>query len=115
MRQTRSQIGVLAILSVFLFSCAAKKSPERLTIIAPDDFSGSMKLTACVSQAPADNIFIDASGNGSTSVCSASRDLKIVVKRGKLLTEVPARVSKTGDDFVVAISAEVAKPASPNK
>ena len=54
-------------------------------------------------------------GNGSTSVCSASRDLKIVVKRGKLLTEVPARVSKTGDDFVVAISAEVAKPASPNK
>ena len=98
---------VLALFSFFLFSCAAKKAPERITVIAPENFAGTIHITACNRQAAANNIPIDASGNGTTSVCSASPDLKLVVVRGTQSTEVPATVGKTGDAIVVAISADV--------
>ncbi len=93
--------------SFFLVSCAAKKAAERITVIAPENFTGTISLTACDPQAPSDNISIDASGNGKTSVCSASADLKLVVIRGKQSIELPAKVTKTGDNFVVSISGEV--------
>ncbi|MGA2810435.1 MAG: hypothetical protein ABSG16_03470 [Candidatus Acidiferrum sp.] len=98
---------LLAALSLFLFSCAAKQAPEQITVVTPEAFTGKIKIMACVPSAPADRVIVDASGKGQTSICAASPDLKVVVLRGQQTIEVPARVTKTGDDFVVSISAEV--------
>jgi hypothetical protein len=51
---------LLALLSIFLFSCAAKKAPERLTVIAPGSFSGTISITACDAKALQDRIVLDA-------------------------------------------------------
>jgi hypothetical protein len=107
MRASHLRNTLLAVFSLFLFSCAAKRAPERITVIAPETFTGKIKITACEPQAPPDNIVIDLSGNGKTSVCSASPDLKLLVIRGEQSIEVPAKVAKTGDDFVVSITGEV--------
>src|SRR5271155_564568 len=98
---------LFAIIALFLLSCGAKKAPERITVIAPQTFTGTIKIIACDPHAPADNIVIDGSGEGRTSLCAASPDLKLLVTRGKQSTEVAARIAKTGDDFLVRISAEV--------
>lgn len=107
MRPLKVKTTVLALLSLFLFSCAAKKAPERITVIAPENFKGTVRLVACDREAPADNIVVDASGNGKTSICSASADMKLVVKRGTQSIEVPATVGKTGDKLLVEIRADV--------
>jgi hypothetical protein len=98
---------LLAVFSLFLVSCAAKKVPERITVIAPEGFGGTIKLTACFSNASSDNVVVDASGHGDTSVCSASSDLKLIVVRGKQSTEVPAKIDRTGDNIITAISAQL--------
>jgi len=103
---------LLALASIFLFSCAAKKAPERITVIVPPDFYGTIRLTGCDAQARPDGIVVDSAGHGSTSICSASPDLKIVVMREGKSLEVPATLSKTGDDLVVSILAELKRPAS---
>jgi len=97
----------LALLSLSLFSCGAKRAPERITVIAPENFTGRINLAACHPKAPANNIVLDSSGNGKTSVCSASPDLKLVIIRGQQSVEIPAKTSKTGDSFVVMIAGEV--------
>jgi hypothetical protein len=98
---------LLAVLSPFLFSCAAKRAPEQITVVAPKTFTGKIRIVACVPSAPAGKVIIDASGRGQTSICSASPDLQVVVLRGQQTIEIPAKVTKTGDNFVVSISAQV--------
>ena len=61
----------------------------------------------CDSKASSDNVIVDTSGHGNTSVCSASPDLKLIAVRGKQSIEVPAKIERTGDNFVIAISAQV--------
>jgi hypothetical protein len=97
----------LILFSILLFSCAAKKAAERITVIAPETFAGTITLTACDSGSSADNIIVDAAGHGKTSVCSASPDLRLIVVRGKQSTEIYAKIAKTGDGFVTSISGEV--------
>ena len=111
MRPTHLRTTCIALLSIFLFSCAAKKAPERLTVIAPANFSGTIEITACDAKSLADRITIDGTGHGRTSICSASPDLKIVVMRGGQSVEVPATIGKTGDNYVVSIRAEF-KPSA---
>ncbi len=81
---------------MLLFSCGAKKAPERLTVIAAENFSGEIRIVTCDGKAPADNIVIDNAGNGRTSVCSSSPDLTLRVMRGKQSVEVPAVAAKNG-------------------
>jgi hypothetical protein len=98
----------LVLFSLFLFSCGAKKAPERLTVIAPEDFAGKIKVTTCTVDAKAaDYVLLDASGRGSTFVCAATPDFTFRVVRGNSSVEVPAAVSKTGDDIVVSLTATV--------
>jgi hypothetical protein len=104
---THARNRFLAIFSLFLVSCAAKKAPEHITVIAPEGFGGMIKLSACDSKASSDNVIVDTSGHGNTSVCSASPDLKLIAVRGKQSIEVPAKIERTGDNFVIAISAQV--------
>lgn len=111
MRPSHLRNTFLALLSIFLFSCAAKKAPERLTVIAPTNFSGTVEITACDAKALPDRITIDGAGHGRTSICSASPDLKIVVMRGGQSVELPATIGKTGDNYVVRIRAEF-KPSA---
>jgi len=106
MRPSHLRNTLLALLSIFLFSCAAKKAPERLTVIAPRSFSGTISITACDAKALPDRIVLDGAGHGSTSICSASPDLKVVVVRAGKSIEVPATIGKTGDNYVVSIRAE---------
>jgi hypothetical protein len=53
---------VFAIFSLLLFSCGAKKAPERLTVIAPEDFAGKIKIGTCVPNAKSDYVLLDAAG-----------------------------------------------------
>ncbi|MGA2418467.1 MAG: hypothetical protein ABSG69_00160 [Candidatus Acidiferrum sp.] len=112
MLRSRARNTLLALVSIFLFSCAAKKAPEHITVIVPRDFNGTIRLTGCEAQARPDGIVVDARGHGSTSICSASPDLKMVVVREGKSIEVPATVSKTGDDLVVSIEAELKRRES---
>jgi hypothetical protein len=107
MQTNRFRNTVFALFSLFLFSCGAKKAPERLTVIAPEDFAGKIKITTCDMDAKSDYILLDASGKGSTSVCAATPDFTFRVVRGSSTVEVPATASKTGDDIVVSLTATV--------
>jgi hypothetical protein len=78
MPRPQMRIGALAaLISLFLFSCAAKKAAVRV----PDAFTGKIRIDACKAGAAADEIVIDREGHGETSVCTASRDLRQVVVR----------------------------------
>jgi hypothetical protein len=98
---------LFALVSLLLFSCGAKKAPERLTVIAPQDFVGKIKIETCVVDAKADYVLLDASGKGSTNICAATPDLTLRVVRGSSTVEIPATASKTGDDIVVSLTATV--------
>jgi hypothetical protein len=114
MRTARLVNTVVALVSLFLFSCGARKAAERLTVIAPENFSGEIRIITCDPKAPSDSIAIDALGHGRTSLCSSSPDLTLRVVRGKSIDEIPAVTAKTGDDFVVSITA-VVKPQNPQQ
>jgi hypothetical protein len=98
---------LFALFSLLLFSCGAKKAPERLTVIAPEDFAGKIKITTCDLQAKSDYVLLDVSGKGSTSVCAATPDFTFRVIRGSSTVEIPATASKTADDIVVSLTATV--------
>ena len=82
MRTLHSRNTLFAVFSLFLFSCGAKKAPERLTVIAPQDFTGKIKITMCDLDAKSDYILLDASGKGRTSVCAATPDFTLRVVSG---------------------------------
>jgi hypothetical protein len=107
MRATQLRNTLLALFSLSLFSCGAKKAPERLTVIAPEDFVGKIKIITCDAHAKSDYVLLDASGKGSTAVCAATPDFALRVVRGGSSVEVPASAAKTGDDIVVSITATV--------
>lgn len=107
MRATQLRNTLLALFSLFLFSCGAKKAPERLTVVAPEDFVGKIKIITCDATAKSDYVLLDASGNGRTAVCAATPDFTLRVVRGSSSVEVPASTAKTGDDIVVSITASV--------
>ena len=114
MRTARLINTVVALASLLLFSCGARKAAERLTVIAPENFSGEIRIITCDPKAPSDSIAIDADGHGRTSLCSSSPDLTLRLVRGKSVDEIRAVTAKTGDDFVVSITA-VVRPRSPQQ
>jgi hypothetical protein len=99
---------ILGLLTLFLFSCGAKKAAETLTVIAPENFSGRIRITTCHLGAASDNIVIDSAGAGITSVCSVSPDLTLQIVRGNQRDVVGAELVKTGDGFVIGITSRVA-------
>ena len=103
---------ILGLLTLFLFSCGAKKAAETLTVIAPENFSGRIRITTCHLGAASDNIVIDSAGAGITSVCSVSPDLTLQIVRGNQRDVVGAELVKTGDGFVIGITSRVAPKAS---
>jgi hypothetical protein len=107
MRATQLRNTLLALFSLFLFSCGAKKAPERLTVIAPEDFVGKIKIITCDANAKSDFVLLDASGKGRTAVCAATPDFTLRVVRGSATVDVQATAAKTGDDIVVSITATV--------
>jgi hypothetical protein len=108
MGRTRIHIVLLLAFPLFLFSCAARKAAEEIAVITPPNFTGKIQLDACVPGAPATNVSISENGEGQTSVCSVSKDLKLVIVRGgQAVAKIPAQIVKTGDDIVVRISASL--------
>jgi hypothetical protein len=115
MQRSEVRMGALAALvSLLLVSCAAKKTTVRLTVRVPEGFIGSIRIDACKTAAAADDILIDRAGHGETSICAASRDLRLAVVRSAPRqgeegrpVEVPARLVETGDHILAEIVAEV--------
>ncbi|HEY2461632.1 MAG TPA: hypothetical protein VGI16_12530 [Candidatus Acidoferrum sp.] len=101
------RIGLCLLGSIVMLSCGSKRAPERLTVVAPEDFSGEIVIKACDPAASDDHIALDAAGHGSTSICSATGQLKLVVIRGTQSTELQAYPIKTGDGIVVEVRAEL--------
>jgi hypothetical protein len=99
--------------AILVFSCGAKRQAEVLKVDVPEGFVGTLNIAACNSKAP-DEVVADAKGEGTTSICSASKQLRMTVRRGAETLEIPAqdvKVVRTGDDIVILIQAQV--PAIP--
>ena len=98
---------ILGLFALFLLSCGAKKAAETLTVIAPENFSGSIKITMCQTGAPSDNTVLDGAGEGITSVCSVSPELALRVLRNSHRDRVAVTLVKTGDGIVTRITVRI--------
>jgi hypothetical protein len=107
MRAQHIRNTILGLLALCLLSCGAKKAAETLTVIAPEQFSGSIRITTCHAGAASDKIVLDDAGQGITSVCSVSPDLMLQVLRGNHRDSVSATLVKTGDGIVSSIKAKI--------
>jgi hypothetical protein len=74
-------------------------------------FSGTIRLAACVSSAPATDISTDAQGAADTSVCPRTDGtVAIVVIQGgreSIVAPEDISISRTGDGIATSISAQV--------
>ena len=86
----RIQIGLPILISVLALSCGEKRALEHIVVTAPENFTGKIMITACIREAAAENIAIDSSSHGQTSICAATSDLTLVVVRGTNSIEIPA-------------------------
>jgi hypothetical protein len=99
--------------AILVFSCGAKRQAEVLKVEVPERFAGTLNISACDARAP-DDVVTNAKGEGITSICSASKQLRITVRRGDQTLEIPAqevKVVRTGDDIVILIQAKVPAPS----
>ncbi len=107
MASVRISVVVLLLLSVYMLSCGAKRAPEHLTVIAPRNYSGKISIIACDRTAAADHIRLNPAGDGYTSTCVNSDELTLTVIQGTKATDIPARLTTTGDGIVVKVEAEI--------
>ena len=95
--------------AILIFSCGAKRPAEVLKVDVPEGFTGALNISACDPKAP-DEVVADGQGRGITSICSASKQLRMTVRRGSQTIEIPPQdvhVVRTGDDIVINIQARV--------
>jgi hypothetical protein len=101
------QLGAISL----MLSCASSRPPQRLTVHVAPGFSGSIRLSPCLSSAPATDIFLDDQGMAATSACpSRDASIEIVVLRGDqrlTITSDHISISRTGDGIPTRIQAAV--------
>ena len=102
-----ASLDVVLSVSLSLVSCA-KKPTTRITVKVADTYSGSIRLTPCISVAK-DPVEINEAGYGFTSACPLG-DVEIVVIKGtKTFHIAPEKVyvRRRDDGEAVVISAEI--------
>ena len=103
---------ILQLSGIFLLlSCGSVRAPLRIRVHVAPGFAGTMRLAACVSGAPADEIAVDAQGMANTSACPGpDRSVTVVVVEGsREYTAAPGDVSipRTGDGIATSIEARI--------
>jgi hypothetical protein len=99
---------VLPVLFEFaMMSCGARSGPDQIKVIAPASYSGPIAIKPCVTGAAADNVTLDQSGAGQTSVCPVAKGVELIVIRGSKSDHVTAEVVQTGDGIAIGITSEV--------
>jgi hypothetical protein len=95
--------------ALLLFSCAAAKSAQQITVQVPDEFAGTLQIDPCDRSASVDHILADAKGAAATSACPHRGDqiTLIIVRAGKTYRVIPENVTivRTGDGLPVRIQA----------
>jgi hypothetical protein len=96
--------AVVLAISASLFSCGARNTPARITVRAPDGFSGVLHLTPCAAGAQG-LVEVNQQGNGETSACPSGDVEVLVVKNSGTVYIEPQRisVSRAGDGIPVEI------------
>lgn len=106
-----SPIYVPVLSALLLFSCAAAKSAQEITVQVPEEFSGLVKIDPCESKASADHISVDAKGLAATSSCpkTGQQVTLVIVRAGKTYRITPENVAvlRAGDGLPVRIQATV--------
>jgi hypothetical protein len=93
-----------------MLSCGSSAHPDRLTVRLPPHFSGSLHVTTCIPNAPAEDIPVDDRGLGQTSLCpdsSHSIELEVIAEGRHIRVAVPqAQIHRTGDGIATSIDAQ---------
>jgi hypothetical protein len=100
-------LGIALFTFLALTSCD-KKPTTQITVKVADSYSGSIRLTPCISVAK-DPAQIDESGYGYTPACPLGDVELVVIKGAKTLHIAPEKVNvrRRSDGEAVTISAEI--------
>jgi hypothetical protein len=109
-------VCVLALLlsgALWMLSCGSSTPPDRLTIHLTAHHSAPLvHVDACVSGAPAPEVYIDEHGLGKTSVCpAANHNVEVDIVDGDRryrLTAEKVQVRRTGDGLATSVEAQLA-------
>ncbi len=92
-----------------LLSCGSSAHPDHLTIRDPRHFTGVMHVDTCVSGAPSEEVTLDPTGVGKTSLCPApdhTVELEIVEpEQHYKIAANKVHIRRTGDGIVTSIEA----------
>ena len=103
MRRVSSRLSVVSMCLALLFSCGAKKAAQQLTVVVPENYEGRIRLDACNPRGQDDNIAVDESGIGLTSICAVTDDFRIFVSRGPQKIQISPTVNRTGDNILTSV------------
>ena len=97
--------------AIFLMlSCGSSNPPKQLIVHVEPGYSGTIHIEACVKSSPASDIFLDARGFGSTSLCPSADDrIQLTILRGKqtvIADPSEINISRTGDGIATSIEAK---------
>jgi hypothetical protein len=100
-------LAIALFISLSLASCA-KKPTTRITVKVADTYSGTIRLTPCISVAK-DPAEVDEAGYGYTSACPAGDVQIVVVKPTKTfnIESKDVQVRKQSDGSPIAITAKI--------
>ena len=85
--------------------------PDPLIVHVPDHFSGTLRVSTCISGAPAGEITVDDHGLGKTSLCPATNrtvEIEVIASdRQYRLAAADVRIERTGDGIATSIEAHL--------
>jgi hypothetical protein len=97
--------------ALLLFSCAAAKSAQEITVQVPPEFTGMVLINPCDPKATADHALVNARGLAATSACpKPGQQVTLLIDRaGKTYRISPENVIvlRAGDGLPVEINATV--------
>jgi hypothetical protein len=96
---------VILVTCLALLNACAKKQPTiRVTLKAPDNFKGYLRLTPCIASAPKSPV-ISETGIGITSACPTGDVELVVITPSKTITIAPENVrvrrSRDGEPQII--------------
>jgi hypothetical protein len=103
---------IAQISAIFMMlSCASSQPLRRITVHTVPEFTGTLRISTCVSGTSGSEISADAQGMASTSLCPGQNvNVEIMVVQGSrqsVVAHEDVSISRTGDGIPTTIKAEV--------
>ena len=97
--------------ALLMFSCAAAKSAQEITVQVPPEFTGTVRINLCDPKASTDHALVSAQRLAATSACpKPGQQITLLIERaGKTYRITPENVivQRAGDGLPVEINAPV--------